>query len=100
MFARVNIFEGAPEGIDAAVEIAGARVVPALEGVDGFAGMLILADRTSGKSLGITLWHTEDALKASEKLASGMRSDVATESGERVVGVERYEVMLDERRGS
>ena len=98
MFARVSILEGPGEGVDQATTIARERLVPALREVDGFAGMLILADRSTGRSMGITLWESEQALRASEDAATGMRSQTADETSAQIVGVERYEVTLDERR--
>ncbi len=100
MFARVSILEGSAEGADEATRIARERLVPALRDVEGFAGMLLLDDRSTGKSMGITFWQTEEALKASEDAATGMRTETAEETASKIVGVERYEVRLDEREGS
>jgi hypothetical protein len=74
------------------------QLLPAARELDGFAGMLVLADRSTGKSLGITFWHTEGALQASEQQADRMRDQSVTETGGTLVGVERYEVTVDEKR--
>jgi heme-degrading monooxygenase HmoA len=97
MFARVNIFKGSGENFDDATRIARERVLPAIRELEGFAGLLVLADRSTGKSMGITFWLTEEALQASEEAAARTRSERAAEAGDEVVGVERYQVALDER---
>lgn len=97
MFARVNIFKGSGDVMEDATRIAREKALPALREVDGFAGLLILEDRKLGRSIGITFWQTEEALQASEEAADRMRSETAAEAGEEIVGVERYEVTLDER---
>lgn len=97
MFARVSRFQGAPEGVQDAAEVARERVLPAVRDLAGSAGMLILADRETGRSIGITLWTSEQAMRDTEQAADGMRSDTAEASGEEIVGVERYEIVLDER---
>ncbi|HEX9774687.1 MAG TPA: hypothetical protein VGB83_03795 [Actinomycetota bacterium] len=97
MFARVSIFKGNPGEAKESTRIAREKVLPVAREMEGFAGFLILADDTTGKSMGITLWQTEGALRASEEKANAIRSGVADDAGDEIVGVERYEVTLDER---
>jgi heme-degrading monooxygenase HmoA len=70
MFARVSTFEGDPEQVDELTRYAEEQVVPALRELDGFNGVLGLADRQSGKVLAVTLWESEQAMRASEEAAS------------------------------
>jgi heme-degrading monooxygenase HmoA len=97
MFARVNIFQGSPESLDQSQKIAEERIVPELRALDGSVGIFVLGDRQTGRSIAITLWESEQAMKASEETANRMRSDSSQETGEEVVSVERYEVLQDER---
>jgi heme-degrading monooxygenase HmoA len=97
MFARVSIIQGSADGVDESTRMVQERILPAARELDGFAGMLVLSDRSTGRSMGITLWKTEQALKASEEAADRLRSEGTAEAGEEIVGVERYEVTLDER---
>lgn len=99
MFARVSTFKGSPETIEASLQHVKERILPAAERLDGFAGMLALVDRSTGVSLGITLWETEAHMRASEEAADRLRADSAAGSGEEIVGVDRYEVALDTRTG-
>jgi heme-degrading monooxygenase HmoA len=62
--------------------------------MDGFQGVYFLVDRQSGKGLSITLWESEEAMRASEDAANQLRSESAEASGEEILGVERYEVAI------
>jgi len=60
--------------------------------MDGFRGMIALGDRQSGKTLGITFWESEEAMRASEEEANRLREESAEAGGDTIAGVERYEV--------
>ena len=96
MHARVSIFEGAPDEIDEGLRQAREQVLPRARQMDGFKGIIALGDRQSGKTLGITLWESEEAMRASEEAANRLREESAEASGGTVAGVERYEVGLFE----
>jgi heme-degrading monooxygenase HmoA len=92
MQARVNTFEGPPEGLEASMADVREHILPACEAIPGFTGMVVLVDRTTGRSLAITFWESEAALRESEKAASKIRTESADGHRERVVSVERFEV--------
>jgi heme-degrading monooxygenase HmoA len=94
--ARVSIFEGPPFKIDDLVSQAREQVLPQARQMDGFKGLIALGDRQSGKTLAITFWEDEEAMRASEEAANQLRSESAEASGEQVAGVERYEVVVFE----
>ena len=96
MHARVSIFEGSPDQIGEGLRQAREQVLPRARQMDGFKGLIALGDRQSGKTLGITLWESEEALHASQEAANQLREESAEASGEQVAGVERYEVGLFE----
>ena len=87
---------GFPDQIDDSLRQAREQVLPRAKEMDGFKGLIALGDRQSGKTLGITLWESEEAMRASEEAANRMRSESAEASGEQIAGVERYEVGLFE----
>jgi hypothetical protein len=58
--------------------------------------MVALTDRQSGKTLGISFWESEEAMRASEEGANRLREESAEAGRGTVVGVERYEVGLFE----
>ena len=70
--------------------------LPIARRLAGFQGVLSLIDRATGKSITITLWQDEDAMRASEEAANRLRAQGAEAAGESVVSVERYEVAFSE----
>lgn len=93
MHARMTRYEGgAPEDVDANLE-AKKGVLPTEFGqTEGMKGAVFLVDRQSGAVVVISLWHDEEALRASEEWATRVREDVKG-PGETAT-VERYEVAL------
>jgi heme-degrading monooxygenase HmoA len=97
MHARVSTFTGDPSGIDQITAQARDVVLPAARGLAGFKGMLAMGDRATGKVVAITFWESEQAMADSEEAANRLRADAAQAGGEEIVGVERFEVVIDER---
>ncbi len=97
MHARVSILEGPPDQIDEGLRYMREQILPnAFQDDEGFKGALALADRQSGKTLGITFWESEEAMRATEEEANRLRSEIAQAGGETIAAVERYEVGLFE----
>jgi heme-degrading monooxygenase HmoA len=103
MFASVSSYQGPPDQIDDGLRYAQEKIVPSLQEAEGFEGVYLLVDRQSGKVLTLTLWESEEALRASEEEANQLRSEhrgrwdqIPTEEagGQDVAGVERYEVAI------
>jgi hypothetical protein len=89
MYARVARFESDPARVDEAIDMVRGEVesgeVP--EGLLG-AKMLMLVDRRSGKSIGITLFDSEDAMRRGDEALNAMSPG----DTERRTSVEFYEV--------
>lgn len=98
MYARVNTFLGSPARFEEAIADARDNAVPAMQKIDGFQGLMVLLDRASGRSIGITFWDSEEELRASEQAAALVRHDYAARSEDIVLSVERYEIALDTTR--
>ena len=89
MYARVATFESDPASVDEAIELVRREVEsgetpPGLEG----AKMLMLVDRESGKGVGNTLFHDEEALRRGDAALDAMSPG----QSERRTSVEFYEV--------
>jgi heme-degrading monooxygenase HmoA len=91
MFARITRYEGgAPENVDEALKVK-KHVLPTEPGqTEGMQGAIFLADRSSGTIVVMSLWEDEDALNASEEMATQLREEVTGE-GETAT-VEHYEI--------
>ena len=96
VYARVSTLEGPPELMDEGLRQAREVVLPQGRLMDGFKGMIALGDRHSGKTVGITFWESEEAMRASEEAANRLRKESAEAGGDTIVSVERYEVGLFE----
>lgn len=66
MYARVTTVNVKTDKIDEATELYRSSVVPAAKDRDGFRGILLLTDNSTGKALSIALWESEEAMKAGE----------------------------------
>ncbi|MDP8957348.1 MAG: hypothetical protein M3N24_10405, partial [Actinomycetota bacterium] len=64
--------------------------------MDGYKGVLTLGDRSTGKSVSLTFWESEEAMGASEEAANRLREQAADETQEQIAGVERFEVYINE----
>ena len=95
--ARVSSLEGSPERIDESVRDARESILPRAGQLPGWKGVIGLADRSSGRVKLITLWESADALEATEEQANRLRQEAADTGGQRIVGVDRYEVAVSER---
>ncbi len=94
MFARVTTIDGgAPGRIDDATQFARDKILPRARQIDGWKGVISLADRTTGGGLLITLWESEEAMNVSSEQAHWLRSETYT-AGEGESGVHGYEVMM------
>lgn len=95
MYARMSTLQASADDLDRITKEAEAAIPVRLPGEKG---ILVLGDRQSGKSIAITFWEDEQAMRESEEAANKLRSEIAEGSGSEIVGVERFEVLLDERR--
>ena len=59
MFARVTTIQISPYRVEEAVGVLREQVVPAIQQQNGFKGYLMFVDRSTGKSINITLWEDE-----------------------------------------
>jgi hypothetical protein len=95
--ARLSTLEGPPEQIDPGTRRVIEDILPRLRDLDGFAGVISLADRTTGVTKLCTLWKTADALAKSEAAADTLRSEAAEAASGTIAGVDRYEVAVAEK---
>jgi heme-degrading monooxygenase HmoA len=93
----MTTIEASPEAVEAGVAMLRDEVFPGVREMEGFRGMIAFGDRTTGKMMAITLWETEDAMKASEEGANHLRAATSDATSARIASVERLEVIFDER---
>ncbi len=96
MYARVSTLKGSPEQIDEGLRYLSEEILPTGKDDPGFKGLIALGDRQSGKTLSITLWDSEEDMRATEQDANQLRSAWAETSGQEIASIESYEVGLFE----
>jgi heme-degrading monooxygenase HmoA len=95
MRAQVTTVEASPARLDDAIRFFREQVLPRLRQMDGFEEFIVLSARRSGKLLGVALWESEEALRATAEDDSGS-SGAANAAGGTVVSVEEYEDFVNE----
>jgi heme-degrading monooxygenase HmoA len=96
MWARVSTYQGPPENIDESNRYAEETLLPKIRQMPGFAGVYSLADRQTGKTMSITLWDSEENLRATEADANRLREDATEQADGTIMSVERFEVTINE----
>jgi len=95
MHARVAAFEGDTSRIDDLIGTIRERMSSG-DDVPGAKRFLMLIDRGSGTSLGITFFESEEAIRAAEPIFERMGDEVPEELRGRRTSVETYEVAIDD----
>jgi hypothetical protein len=90
---RVVNFQADPSKLDTFVERARDVLVPALRATDGFQGGVWLANRNSGKGIGVTLFDTLEHVEASGETARRLIQETSAELGIKMIAVEALEVL-------
>jgi heme-degrading monooxygenase HmoA len=96
MHARISTLQLEASKIDDVVSGLKERDVPEWEQMDGFKGFTLMADRQSGKVVGVSFWESADAMSDSEEKIKESRQRAAETggaSGEPTV--DRVEVLID-----
>jgi heme-degrading monooxygenase HmoA len=95
MFARAGIFQGAPERLDdEIIRRSREQMLQTLQGLPGFAGLHVLADRATGKTIAICLWEMEAALRAWERMRRPIVADHEATTGRAEQEGANYEVVF------
>ncbi len=98
MYARITNTKHDPYRIDEAIEIVRQRVLPAAKQQKGYHGYIMLVERSTGKTLTITLWEGEEELTMTGE-NSGYYRDAISQVVPLLTSepfVEDYEVVIQE----
>jgi heme-degrading monooxygenase HmoA len=100
MWVRMSTFQGSAgqsdDEIEQQVTTLKDNIIPTARRMDGYQGVLSVGDRSTGKSMTLTFWESEEAMRASEEGADKLRQQAADEVQEEITGVERFEVYINE----
>lgn len=78
MFARSTTIFAHPSRIDDGIAHVRDRVMPVLQGLDGYIGLSMLADRRSGRCIVTSSWLERDLMRASEHWVAPIRNSAAS----------------------
>ena len=87
MFARMFTIEGRREQLNEFARTGVEQVLPALRRLDGFDGLLVLANRQNGKILIVTFWGSEEAMRGGEEASHWFRAFSAKVGSAALAGV-------------
>ena len=96
MHARTGTLQVSPERVEDVVRVVRDEQLPLYRQQDGYKGFTVLADRGSGKVIGVSFWEDEDALRAADQLGREARAAAAEASGADEPAVDVFEVVLDD----
>jgi hypothetical protein len=105
VFARIATFESTDAAADEQLMPQAMEIVePIVRAIPGIQGYMELIDRSSGKSLSISLFDTEENARAAERVFDEEMpralGDIMQQFSGRRISVERYDVLVDERAGA
>jgi heme-degrading monooxygenase HmoA len=92
MFARIGTWQGTPDELERWITRAREHVKPSIRQDAGLAAVYWLVDRARGKGLIVTLWESEDAMRASEQARAQRQAGTSVATGAAVT-TDRYEVV-------
>ena len=77
MYARSTTIQAQLASIDAGIAHVRDEVLPALKQLDGFVGLSMMVDRTTGRCIATSAWHDEEAMRASADQVAPVRNRAA-----------------------
>ena len=96
MYARVTVVQGSPDKIERGIETFNREVLPTVKAVAGYKAAFLLADRKSGKGIGITLWESDEARQQGGRVVDQARAATITAMGGNVPPVEEFDVVASD----
>ena len=93
MYARSTTIQGQPSSIDAGIAHTRDSAMPALGRCDGYTGLSLLVDRSSGRCIATSAWQSEEAMRASAGSIRPVR-DRAAEVFGGSADVEEWEIAV------
>jgi predicted ester cyclase len=93
-YIRTTELQGAPDKIDAAAAFMRDKGIDLLRSRQGYRGMLVMANRASGRIRITSAWSSAAERDSTDALPSNTREEVAQVAGSDGFRVTRYEVVL------
>ncbi|WP_040779227.1 hypothetical protein [Nocardia pneumoniae] len=92
MYARSSTITAQPSSIDDGITYLRDEVMPKLSEIDGWVGLSLLADRSTGRCIATTAWESDAAMHGSRGRVQPLRDGMARRLDGRVDLVEEWEI--------
>ncbi len=97
MYARTTTIHADPQRVEDGITFVRDQVMPAVREMDGFVGLSMLADRSTGRCIVTAAWQDEQAMRASAEGVSRMRERAREIMGGEM-DVHEWEIVVVHRR--
>ncbi len=97
MYARTTTVMADPKHMHEGVADVRDNVMPAVGEMDGYTGLSMLVDRTSGRCIVTTGWASEEAMTATRDAVMQLRQQAADRFGARDTDVEEWQIAVMHR---
>jgi heme-degrading monooxygenase HmoA len=94
VYARTTTMEAIPSSVEAGTAYVRDTVMPLLKGLEGYVGLSLLADRSSGRCITTSAWESEDAMRASAPAVQDVRSRAAEIFGGGTPTIEEWDIAV------
>jgi heme-degrading monooxygenase HmoA len=94
VYARTTTMEAMPSSVEAGIAYVRDRVMPLLKGLEGYVGLSLLADRSSGRCITTSAWESEEAMRASAPAVQDVRSRAAEIFGGGTPTIEEWDIAV------
>ncbi|HEX6871660.1 MAG TPA: hypothetical protein VF163_11235 [Micromonosporaceae bacterium] len=97
MYARSTTIMAEPSSLERGIAFVRDELMSDLTTIDGCAGLSLLVDRESGRSIATTSWHSQEAMRMSEDRVRAMRERYIATFGGTDATVDEWEVVVMHR---
>ena len=95
-YVRMTTLQADPSKLEEGIRFGREQGLATMRQQPGFEGARLLVDRTSGKTISVTLWASEEAARAAESTLSQTRTQAAQLVGATTPTTEIFEMVLNE----
>ena len=94
VYVSMSRFKAEMDDVAATVEMVSEAMLSWLKEIDGYRGLLVLADQESNSACFMTFWESEEALARSRASRASMRDQLAATAGGELLTADEYGVVF------
>lgn len=94
MYARTTTAVAQPDRIDEGIRLVNDELMPKMTDIDGWMGLSLLVDRSSGRCIAATSWESEDAMRASAEQLQPVRKRLLAAMGSEDPVIQEWEIAV------